>query len=63
MSDLFDQPESGEPAKSAVQQLFVDEAGDPTLFHSSGKPSWTRPVARGFYARQGIVCHTITSLD
>jgi hypothetical protein len=37
MSDLFDQPESSEPAKSAVQQLFVDEAGTPTLFHESGK--------------------------
>lgn len=37
MSDLFDQPAAPEPAKSAVQQLFVDEAGTPTLFHESGK--------------------------
>jgi hypothetical protein len=27
MSDLFDQPAAPEPAKPAVQQLFVDEAG------------------------------------
>jgi hypothetical protein len=37
MSDLFDKPKAPEPAKSAVQQLFVDEAGTPTLFHESGK--------------------------
>jgi hypothetical protein len=37
MSDLFNQPAAPEPAKSAVQQLFVDEAGTPTLFHESGK--------------------------
>jgi len=37
MSDLFDQPAAPEPAKAAVQQLFVDEAGTPTLFHESGK--------------------------
>jgi hypothetical protein len=38
VSDFFDQPESTESAQPAEQQLFVDEAGDPTLFHSSGKP-------------------------
>ncbi len=37
MNDLFAKPESSEPAKPAVQQLFVDEAGTPTLFHESGK--------------------------
>jgi hypothetical protein len=37
MTNLFDQPAVPEPAKSAVQQLFVDEAGTPTLFHESGK--------------------------
>ena len=37
MSDLFDKTENAESAKSAVQQLFVDEAGTPTLFHESGK--------------------------
>ncbi len=37
MSDLIHQPASPEPAKLAVQQLFVDEAGTPTLFHESGK--------------------------
>lgn len=37
MSDLFDRPTAPEPAKPVVQQLFVDEAGKPTLFHESGK--------------------------
>jgi hypothetical protein len=37
MSDLFENAEAPEPAKTAVQQLFVDEAGTPTLFHESGK--------------------------
>ena len=37
MSDLFDKPTALESAKPAVQQLFVDEAGTPTLFHESGK--------------------------
>jgi hypothetical protein len=37
MSDSFDKPAAPEPAKPAVQQLFVDEAGTPTLFHESGK--------------------------
>ena len=37
MTDLFDKSAAPEPAKSAVQQLFVDEAGTPTLFHESGK--------------------------
>ncbi len=37
MSDAFDTPEAPEPSKAAVQQLFVDEAGTPTLFHESGK--------------------------
>jgi hypothetical protein len=37
MSDLFNKSETPEPAKSAVQQLFVDEAGTPTMFHESGK--------------------------
>ena len=37
MSDLFNQPAAPEPAKPAVQQLFVDEAGTPTLFRESGK--------------------------
>jgi len=27
-----------EQPKTAIQWLFVDEAGDPTLFHASGKP-------------------------
>jgi len=29
MSDLFDQHESTKSAQPAVQQLFVDEAGNP----------------------------------
>jgi hypothetical protein len=37
MSDLFDKSDSHESAKAAVQELFVDEAGTPTLFHESGK--------------------------
>jgi hypothetical protein len=49
VSDLFDQPEATEPAKSAVQQLFVDEAGDPTLFHSSGKPIVDTPGCTRFF--------------
>ena len=37
MSDLFDTPAVPEPAKPAVQQLFVDGAGTPTLFHENGR--------------------------
>jgi hypothetical protein len=35
MSDLFGQPATSETAKPAVQQLFVDEVGTPTLFHEN----------------------------
>src|ERR1039458_8157762 len=37
MSDAFENAGAPEPAKTAVQHLFVDEAGTPTLFHDSGK--------------------------
>jgi hypothetical protein len=37
MSDLLDNAGAPEAAKTAVQQLFVDEAGTPTLFHESGR--------------------------
>jgi hypothetical protein len=36
MSDLFSPPAAPESAMPAVQQLFVDEAGTPTLFHERG---------------------------
>jgi hypothetical protein len=36
MTDLFNNPEAPAPAKPAVQQLFVDETGTPTLFLESG---------------------------
>jgi hypothetical protein len=49
MSDLFDAPEAPDAAKLAVQQLFVDEAGDPTLFHSSGKPIVDTPGCTRFF--------------
>ena len=35
MSDLFNQPAAPDPAKPAVQQLFVDEAGTPRMFHET----------------------------
>lgn len=38
MNELFDEGHSEDPAPIQTQRLFVDEAGDPTLFHSSGKP-------------------------
>jgi hypothetical protein len=37
MSFLTDNAKASGLAKSAVQKLFVDEAGTPTLFHESGK--------------------------
>lgn len=37
MTNLFDPPEAKVPAKTAVERLFVDEAGTPTRFHESGK--------------------------
>jgi len=38
-----------EDAKAEVQWLFVDEAGDPTLFHSYGKPSVDTPGCSRFF--------------
>ena len=40
MNELFDNTKHPpQPEQSGdVQHLFVGEAGDPTLFHSSGKP-------------------------
>ncbi len=38
MNELFDENNSDDPTSVQTQRLFVDEAGDPTLFHSSGKP-------------------------
>jgi hypothetical protein len=37
VSDLTDDTKEPDSAKKAVQHLFVDEAGTPTLFHASGK--------------------------
>ncbi len=49
MSDLFGKSDSAESVQPAVQQLFVDEAGDPTLFHSSGKPIVDTPGCTRFF--------------
>ena len=38
MNELFDETQPNESTPIEIQRLFVDEAGDPTLFHSSGKP-------------------------
>ena len=37
MNELLDEMLPDDAAAPEVQRLFVDEAGDPTLFHSSGK--------------------------
>lgn len=37
MNDILDKSKPPALPKPAVQQLFVDEAGTPTLFHESGK--------------------------
>lgn len=49
MDDLFtnDSPPPDENGKPLY--LFVDEAGDPTLFHSSGKPIVNTPGCSGFF--------------
>lgn len=49
MDDLFDSALPSEPTLPQVQQLFVDEAGDPTLFHSSGKPIVDTPGCSRFF--------------
>lgn len=38
MTDLFDDQSLSSPMPFQTQRLFVDEAGDPVLFHKSGKP-------------------------
>jgi len=38
VNELFDEGRPEDPTPIQTQRLFVDEAGDPTLFHSSGKP-------------------------
>ena len=38
MNSFFDNESQSDEPSSQTQRLFVDEAGDPTLFHSSGKP-------------------------
>src|SRR5712664_1547802 len=37
------------PQETETQRLFVDEAGDPTLFHSSGKPIVDTPGCSRFF--------------
>ena len=37
MNELFDKEPPDDSDAIEIQRLFVDEAGDPTLFHSSGK--------------------------
>ncbi|MCI0390435.1 MAG: DUF3800 domain-containing protein [Acidobacteria bacterium] len=37
MNELFDESHPEDPPPIQTQRLFVDEAGDSTLFHSSGK--------------------------
>ncbi|HEX8999828.1 MAG TPA: hypothetical protein VGB07_08000 [Blastocatellia bacterium] len=38
MNELFDEGNPNDSASIQTQRLFVDEAGNPTLLHSSGKP-------------------------
>lgn len=38
MSDLFSTPQQADPANPETQHIFVDEAGDPTIFDSKGRP-------------------------
>lgn len=38
MNSFLDNESQPDEPSSQTQRLFVDEAGDPTLFHSSGKP-------------------------
>jgi len=49
VSDLFDNASPPEPSSPQVQRLFVDEAGDPTLFHSSGRPIVDTPGCSRFF--------------
>lgn len=49
MGDLFDNAPPPEPSSPQVQWLFVDEAGDPTLFHRSGKPIVNTPGCSRFF--------------
>jgi len=49
VSDLFDNAPPPELSSLEVQWLFVDEAGDPTLFHRSGKPIVDTPGCSRFF--------------